>query len=125
MHYTATWASATGEARSYLNGELVEEATDFKKDLIIKQDGILIIGQDQDSYGGGFGTNNAFSGSVTGLFWLRTALTPDQVSALYKDTLVHRDSTSSIPHDSEVVISWTEILKISSFHSGVIVFGKF
>ena len=71
---------------------------------------------------GGFSAGDAFSGSVTGLFWLKTALTTDQVSTLYHGTRVDRDSTSSIPHDSEVVISWNDILTRGSFHGGTIVF---
>ena len=44
MHYAATWISATGETRSYLNGEQVATDT-IQKGLEIKLDGVLIIGQ--------------------------------------------------------------------------------
>ena len=67
----------------------------------------------------------SFSGAITGLFWLRSVLTPDQVSTLYNETIVHRDSTSSIPADSEVIISWSDILATGSFHGGTIVIGNY
>ena len=67
--------------------------------------------------------NNAFSGSVTGLFWLRKVLTPAEVSTLYRDTLVHRDSSNYVPGDT--VISWSEILTTGSIHGGTFTFLPF
>ena len=45
IHYTATWKSATGETKLYLNGELVEHFTNFKTGIEIGHGGILIVGQ--------------------------------------------------------------------------------
>ena len=45
IHYTATWKSATGETKLYLNGELVGEVTNVKTGIEVELEGVLIIGQ--------------------------------------------------------------------------------
>ena len=45
--------------------------------------GTLIIGQDQDSLGGGFDRNEAFPGELYGLQILDRALTPGEVKTIY------------------------------------------
>ena len=79
--------------------------------------------QDQDSYGGGLDAANAFSGELTGLFWLRKALSPDEVDTLYKDTLVNRDS-ASYPQ-AETVLSWNDILTKGSINGGTYTYSIF
>ena len=59
---------------------------------------------------------DTFSGGLMDLFWLRKVLTPDQVSTLYKDGILHRDFASYLPGD--VVLSWSDILTTGSFHGG-------
>ena len=66
--------------------------------------------QDQDSYGGGFQSGQAFAGELADLFWLRTALTSDQVVALYTGSL-SPDSFSA----AEVIFSWQDILSATSY----------
>eukprot|EP00116_Pleurobrachia_bachei_P018949 sb/3479211/ len=76
----------------------------------MKNEGILIIGQDQDSYGGGFDNHQAFAGELRDLFWLRTALTSDQVVALYTGSLSPKSFSAG-----EVIVSWQDILSATSY----------
>eukprot|EP00116_Pleurobrachia_bachei_P005582 sb/3465844/ len=122
IHYVATWASATGEIKMYLNGDLVKEVTIIRTKLQsgLGNEGLLILGQVDL---GPRQLRNAFSGKITGLFWLRKVLTPDQVSTLYKDTLVDRDSASYPPED--IVLSWSGILTTGKFHGGTYKYHSF
>ncbi|MCP4982712.1 MAG: hypothetical protein GY935_19720, partial [Gammaproteobacteria bacterium] len=64
-----TWADATGEANLYADGVLVKSVTVATgQDVTWATNGVststLLIGQDQDSVGGGFSSNQIFSGDV-------------------------------------------------------------
>eukprot|EP00116_Pleurobrachia_bachei_P008443 sb/3468705/ len=109
IHLAGVWSSATGEVRGYVNGELVVNKT-RQIGYEMKNEGILIIGQDQDSYGGGFQNTQAFAGELADLFWLRTALTPDQVVALYTGSLSPESFTGG-----DFIVSWQDILSAPSY----------
>lgn len=48
----------------------------------IEGGGVLIIGQDQDTPGGGFSTDDSFSGAVADLHIFLRALAPAEVSSM-------------------------------------------
>lgn len=59
-----TWNRADGTVRFYVDGALVESFAGFKTGANIDSGGTLVIGQEQDSVGGGFATNQVFSGTL-------------------------------------------------------------
>jgi hypothetical protein len=77
---TVSWESASGALVLYDNG--VEK---WRK--VVNQggtlggDGKLVLGQDQDSYGGGFGTNDAYQGKIITASLANIAVTGTQASA--------------------------------------------
>ena len=62
-HIAATWDSNNGDMLIYLDGELILSETDNSTGSI-DAGGTIVIGQDQDSVGGGFQSNQAFSGTI-------------------------------------------------------------
>ena len=71
-----TWENTVGELRFYVDGSLKRAKTAFKSGAVIKGDGILTIGQDQDSSGGSFDITQSLAGLLSHMnmwnFVLRT-----------------------------------------------------
>lgn len=63
QHCAVTWESKTGQAHLYLDGESVF-STSLAKGAVLDPNGILVLGQEQDSYGGGFDKNQALQGQM-------------------------------------------------------------
>jgi hypothetical protein len=61
---TATWDSATGRLTVYDNGAVVSQFDNVLHGGAIAGNGKLVLGQDQDSYGGGFEQRDAYQGQV-------------------------------------------------------------
>nr|XP_006815114.1 PREDICTED: uncharacterized protein LOC100367357 [Saccoglossus kowalevskii] len=64
-HICVTWASATGRWEAFVDGVSVGIGT-ISKGKPIQGGGVLILGQEQDSVGGGFDPFQAFIGRLTG-----------------------------------------------------------
>lgn len=75
---TVTWQSASGDLILYDNGKEVWRAT-VNKGGVLGGNGKLVLGQDQDSYGGGFGTNDAYQGKIITASLASAAATGAQV----------------------------------------------
>ena len=56
--------------------------TNFKKDYEIKADGSLVLGQDQDTPGGGFQSSQSFKGSLTNVNVWSVYLKVDKITRL-------------------------------------------
>lgn len=61
----ATWDNLNGDWKFYKDGEMKNSGTGLKKGYIIKAEGSLVLGQEQDSLGGGFEASQSFKGSLT------------------------------------------------------------
>ena len=64
-HICATWESSSGAWKFYKDGDLKQENTNFKKGHTITRGGTIVLGQDQDSLGGGFETADSFQGLLS------------------------------------------------------------
>ena len=64
-HICVWWESSSGSWKLYKDGDLKQEGKDFKKGHTIRQGGILVLGQEQDSVGGGFQTSQSFQGMLS------------------------------------------------------------
>ena len=77
---TVSWQSTTGALILYDNGvEMWRKVVDQGGSL--GGNGKLVLGQDQDSYGGGFGTNDAFQGKIITASLANVAVTGGQIAA--------------------------------------------
>ncbi|RTY36918.1 DUF4347 domain-containing protein, partial [Chlorobium phaeovibrioides] len=61
-----TWISATGATAFYLDGVQKSLTTHFTNSSL-GSDGVLVLGQEQDSVGGGWSTSQVFSGTYYGV----------------------------------------------------------
>lgn len=69
--------------------------------------GYLVLGQDQDTYGGGFTDADALGGVLSGVYWMDVALSGEEVTALYKGS-----ADPEREHASHVILGWDEILDL-------------
>ncbi len=60
-HVAVTWRGSDGQTRLYKNGTLEFDGA-LSPGVPIRPEGILVLAQDQDSYGGGFSGDDAFEG---------------------------------------------------------------
>ena len=81
-HYCDTWDLSSAMRRIYKNGEEVaNKATAAGRKL--NTVGVLVLGQEQDSYAGSFDANQAFSGDLYNMVLLDKKLSSEEVSKLY------------------------------------------
>ena len=63
---SVTWDSATGTIEVFVDGAIAHSGI-FQTGATIDQGGTVVLGQDQDSVGGGFATNQIFDGTIYGV----------------------------------------------------------
>ncbi|KAL9979164.1 hypothetical protein ACROYT_G016784 [Oculina patagonica] len=95
-HFCFTWENTNGVYKSYKDGKLEAQGVDFQKGYILRSGGTVVLGQDQDSIGGGFNTNDAFVGEMIEVNMWGSVLSESDIAAQYENC--------SIPHGS--VLAW-------------------
>ena len=61
----ATWRNSDGQWKSYKDGVLTSTGTGLKTGYTITAGGSLVLGQEQDTAGGGFESTQSFKGMLT------------------------------------------------------------
>ncbi|XP_022809501.1 neuronal pentraxin-2-like [Stylophora pistillata] len=95
-HICVSWKSTKGTWQLYLDGQLRNSGTGLKEGYQVPSGGTVVIGQDQDTVGGGFSIKDSFGpGEVTEVnFWSRV-LSASDIEKQYancnitKDDLIH------------------------------------
>lgn len=77
---TVTWQSSSGALVLYDNGKEVWRGTHAPGGTL-GGGGKLVLGQDQDTYGGGFGTNDAYQGKIIAASLARVSVGGPQIAA--------------------------------------------
>ncbi|XP_043472287.1 sushi, von Willebrand factor type A, EGF and pentraxin domain-containing protein 1-like isoform X2 [Leptopilina heterotoma] len=62
-----TWQGSNGQWNAYLDGKLFTNGTSLSNGTLIKGDGILIVGQEQDKIGGQLSESESFIGKIAHL----------------------------------------------------------
>ncbi|XP_077917424.1 adhesion G protein-coupled receptor D2 [Halichoerus grypus] len=78
-HLCATWEQRGGSWALFADGRRRAGARGLGAGHPVPAGGILVLGQDQDSLGGGFSARDAFSGNLTGFHLWARALSPAQL----------------------------------------------
>nr|XP_056708383.1 C-reactive protein-like [Euleptes europaea] len=77
-HVCTSWESATGLVELWVNGQpLVRKS--LRKGYSVSAEASIILGQEQDSYGGGFDINQSLVGEITDVYMWDRVLSPDEV----------------------------------------------
>jgi len=121
-HIAVTWDSVTGYVNLYKDGEHEYRAYNFQKGYSITDGGTLVIGQEQDSVGGGFDADQAFTGALDDVAVFSKVLTPEEVKAFmavppagdYTDLVVHYSFDSSDERNAMTFGGTDDYIEISS-----------
>uniref|UniRef100_A0ACB8FL64 Uncharacterized protein n=1 Tax=Sphaerodactylus townsendi TaxID=933632 RepID=A0ACB8FL64_9SAUR len=81
-HLCVVWSSIQGRYWFYVDRRLASMGSNFQKGYEIPGRGSLILGQEQDTVGGGFEPSEAFVGALAGLAMWDRALSPGEVSSI-------------------------------------------
>ncbi len=81
-HLVVTWRNSNDEFKTYKDGVLADTRTISNGTR--SAGGTLVIGQDQDTLGGGFQGSQAFDGSLDDVRIYKRVLTDSEVSGLYE-----------------------------------------
>jgi len=76
---SVTWDSASGDLAVYDNGELAYSGS-LRQGYSLTDGGTLVLGQEQDSLGGGFDPNQSFDGEINSLRIWERALTDEEIA---------------------------------------------
>nr|DBA18165.1 TPA: hypothetical protein GDO54_016447 [Pyxicephalus adspersus] len=78
QHTCVSWDSSTGVIQLWINGKLYPRRVS-KKGATIGPKTSIVLGQDQDSFGGGFDINQSFSGEKSDVHMWDYVLTPEDM----------------------------------------------
>ncbi|KAM8961021.1 pentraxin-4 [Pelodytes ibericus] len=82
-HHTCfIWSSIQGKYWFYVDRRLASTGSRFQKGYEIPPGGSLVLGQEQDTMGGGFDSSEAFVGRLAGFAMWKRALSPGEVSGI-------------------------------------------
>ncbi|KAG8445814.1 hypothetical protein GDO86_010558, partial [Hymenochirus boettgeri] len=81
-HTCVSWDSATGVVQLWVNGKLYPRRI-VKKGFSINERTSIILGQEQDSFGGGFDTNQSFVGEISDVNLWDYVLSPEDISKVF------------------------------------------
>ena len=83
VHICTSWESSTGIAEFWINGKpLVKRG--LKQGYAVGAHPKIVLGQEQDSYGGGFDKNQSFMGEIGDLYMWDSVLSPEEILLVYQ-----------------------------------------
>ncbi|XP_058016726.1 serum amyloid P-component-like [Ahaetulla prasina] len=77
-HICVSWDSSNGLVQLWLNGEPLPRQG-LKKGYSISPEASIVVGQDQDDFGGGFDINQSFVGEITDVILWPRVLSPVEI----------------------------------------------
>ncbi len=81
-----SWDNTNGDVRFYIDGQLWHTATGLKIGTTLQTGGTLVVGQDQDTLGGGFNATQRFSGTLYGIRVWDRAISDEQIARIINRT---------------------------------------
>ena len=98
QHLCLTWENTQGVTKLYKDGQFTEQVTNnATKNYTLKAGGFLVLGQEQDSIGGGFDRNQTLHGRLASVNMWDKVLPESDIAAQY--------TNCSVPHGS--AINWS------------------
>ena len=109
-HVCVTWHSSGGRLNVYVDGLFAQVKQMNRRAL--PGGGVWVIGQDQDSVGGDFGTSDAFAGELTKLHVWDRVLSPAEIKDL-ASTCASNMKGNYIPYSNFQIKGDVEKFKLS------------
>ena len=83
-HVCVKWENKAGSWNLTVDGTDINHGSGFKVGHVIPGGGIVIVGQDQDSYGGRFELRQSFTGKISGINLWSRVLSHDEILRMSK-----------------------------------------
>ena len=97
QHLCLTWENTRGVTKLYKDGQFTEQVTNHAtKNYALKAGGFLVLGQEQDSIGGGFDRNQTLHGRLASVNMWDKVLSESDIAAQY--------TNCSVPYGS--LLNW-------------------
>ncbi len=87
-HMCATWLSTSGSWRFFIDGTLATSGTNLNAGHVIEKSGVVVLGQEQDTLGGGFEQYQAFVGKIANVNLWDCVLQEDEIVEMSKSCLL-------------------------------------
>ena len=98
QHVCLTWENTQGVTKLYKDGQFTGQVTNnATKNYTLKAGGALVLGQEQDSIGGGFNRKQTLHGQLASINMWDKVLSESDIAAQY--------TNCSVPHGS--VFNWS------------------
>ncbi|XP_062959737.1 serum amyloid P-component [Cynocephalus volans] len=82
VHICVSWESSSGIAEFWVNGKpLVKKG--LRQGYSVEAQPKIVLGQEQDSYGGGFDKSQSFVGEIGDLYMWDSLLSPEEIQLVY------------------------------------------
>lgn len=81
-HLCILWSSIQGQFWHYSDGRLSSSGSGFRRGWEISGGGSVVLGQEQDSVGGGFNPAEGFAGQMSGFRLWNRVLSPSEVKGV-------------------------------------------
>ncbi|XP_046864100.1 neuronal pentraxin-2-like [Xenia sp. Carnegie-2017] len=99
-HIMITWQKVDGQLIIYKDGEQ-KYSKIVAKDRTLLAGGVWVVGQDQDTFGGGFQIRNCFKGIIDAVYIWDKVLSIDEIKLLAKNCNAYLSGYSIGYHDFE------------------------
>ena len=83
-HICFTWENTAGSWQLYKDGIRERNGSGLSVGRVIRGGGAVVLGQEQDSVGGGFASDQSFIGELTGVNVWDHVITSDEISRMSK-----------------------------------------
>lgn len=84
-HICTTWENSAGAWNFYIDGQLFDSGDGLSAGHEIGNDGIFILGQDQDDYGDGFEQDQSFNGEIYNVNMWNRVLNAEEILKMSTD----------------------------------------
>uniref|UniRef100_A0A8C6IKV1 Pentraxin family member n=1 Tax=Mus spicilegus TaxID=10103 RepID=A0A8C6IKV1_MUSSI len=88
VHLCTTWESSSGIVEFWVNGKPWVKKS-LQREYTVKAPPSIVLGQEQDNYGGGFQRSQSFVGELADLYMWDYVLTPQDILFVYRDSPVN------------------------------------
>lgn len=86
-HVCVTWESATGLVGFWYDGQALPRKS-LKKGYTLCSETSIVLGQDQDNFGGGFQTIESFVGEMQDVYMFDRVLDPSEVALVQQNRIL-------------------------------------
>ncbi|KAL0156223.1 hypothetical protein M9458_047469 [Cirrhinus mrigala] len=83
-HLCVTWNSANGLTAFWVDGNR-SSLQEYRKGHRVRKGGVVLLGQDPDSYLGDFDTDQSFVGEIKDVYMWNYVLSDNQIKAVYSN----------------------------------------